>query len=269
MRSLISVGTYRGRMRYASPSRSAHRAASTGGLTVLLRPFPLAAGQHRHRPRRTRVRARPRLLRDPRLAALLFTEGLAALIVLGIATLVVYVIVTDERRSAGAAETPLAAAEVFPAGELRPAAGAEAYRVRSAEVVRDCAATATGTLRAVLAEQGCASVLRAGLTAPYGDYDVTAGIVQLPDPTRAAAVNEQVRQLVESGDGGFAPIAAEIEPGAAVVWQVRGHYLMYSVITRPGGEPLPTDDPGARRITAELLDTYLGETVLARRVAAR
>jgi hypothetical protein len=56
-------------------------------------------------------------------------------------------------------------------------------------------------------------------------------------------------------------------PGSQVGWRAHGHYLLFCVIARPDGGQVTADDPYARRITEELVDTYLGDRVLGRRAS--
>jgi hypothetical protein len=196
--------------------------------------------------------------------------------VLGIVVMMAVLIVADERRAPAPADpataetdqrlasretdpAPLSETEVFPAGSA-------AYRTARSAVTADCALAATGALRFTLRRYGCSQAVRAALTVPYADYKVTAGVLNLDDAPGAAAAGAQVHTLVETGDGGFTSLdGTETTPGTPVGWRTRGHYLMYCVITGPGGEPLPAADSQVRRITTELLDTHLSETVLSRR----
>jgi hypothetical protein len=135
-----------------------------------------------------------------------------------------------------------------------------------------CGIATVGTLGGILSGRGCSQVVRASLTAPYGDYQVTAGLFNLADAAGASTLDAQLRRLVETGDGSFAAMATG-EPGsdpaaptaAQVGWHARGHYLLYCVITRPGGAVVPNDDPNAARITADLVDGYLDAGVLTKR----
>jgi len=129
-----------------------------------------------------------------------------------------------------------------------------------------------GVLGGLLADHGCSQVVRAWLTTPYGDYRVTAGLFNLADAAGAVDVDDVLRHLVETGDGGFGDgtFATLATGGAAtsqVGWRARGHYLLYCVINRPDDSVVAADDPYAARITDELVDSYLGTTVLGRRAA--
>jgi len=225
---------------------------------------------------------------SPQRAAQFLTKSLATLIVLGVTGMIAFLIVADERRGVAAEAStnpvgvldtragdpvPLTLQEVFPdPAEVHPPGGGPTYRITMTHIDSDCRIATYGTLGSLLADQGCSQVVRASLTAPYGDYQVTTGLFNLSDGTGAAALDEGLRHLVETGDGSFAAMAAG-EPGAdpttppasQVGWHSQGHYLLYCVITRPGGAVVPNDDPNAARINSDLVDGYLGAAVLGRR----
>jgi hypothetical protein len=137
----------------------------------------------------------------------------------------------------------------------------------------DCDTATTGALGEILADRGCSQVVRAAMTAPYGGYEVTAGIFNLADESGPAEVGGQLGDLVQGGGGNFAAMAAGSAPGSdpragprsRVGWHERGHYLVFCVITRPDGAPVSPDDPYARQITTELLTTYLTDERLGAR----
>ncbi|WP_430780462.1 hypothetical protein [Actinoplanes sp. G11-F43] len=250
-------------MRHASPTRSAHRAAPV---------WFYAAGQHRRATRR-------HLRREPHPTAHLLTRGLAGLIVLGIFVMLGVLFLADERRpeqgrtlasaevdariaSRAVDPAPLTVDEVFPPGSA-------GFATASGEVTADCAVAVTGALRQTLARYGCSQAVRAALSVPYAGHRVTAGMLNLPDVAGADAVGAQIRDLVETGDGGFADLTgAAATPGTPVLWRTRGHYVMYLVITGPDGALVPATDPAVQRITAELLDTHLHDRVLVRRAGS-
>jgi hypothetical protein len=222
---------------------------------------------------------------SPQWAVQALTKALASLIVASVLGLIAFFIVADERRddpaapvadalpSRAADATPLSLAEVFPDPDaVRPPGGVAPYPVTMTHIDSQCSIATTGTLGRLLADRGCSQVVRASLTAPYGDYQVTTGLFNLADAAGASALDAQLRHLVETGDGSFAAMAGG-QPGtspvpttaAQVGWHARGHYLLYCVITRPGGAVVPDDDPNAARITADLVDGYLDGSVLAKR----
>jgi hypothetical protein len=140
----------------------------------------------------------------------------------------------------------------------------------------DCEIAAIGALGPLLAQHHCSQVVRAGMTAPYDGYEVTAGVFNLADADGAAQVSRRVRDLVESGDGTFAAMAAgagpgsspQLEPVSQVGWHEFGHFLVYCVITRPDGAVMQANDQYAAQITADLLDSYLAGEVIAARTSA-
>jgi hypothetical protein len=263
-------------MLYGTPPRAAHRATAGGGMVlvrglVLVRGFGLA-GQHRYPPRR----------RHPQRTAQMLVQGLAAMIVLGLTTLVGLFVLADAQRGSALATPPdpdralasrtvdpepLTLSDVFP--DRREVRTPARYRVTVTHLDADCATATAGMLGAVLADHGCTQVARAALAAPYGDYQVTAGVFNLADAVGAREVDEQLRQLVETGDGNFAtlPASGDGVPTLQVGWRALGHYLLYCVITRPDGRLVTSDDPYAARITGELVDAYLRETMVDRRLA--
>jgi hypothetical protein len=265
-------------MLYGTPSRAAHR-ATDDGLGQLIR-----TGQHRQPPRTRMVlsrpgigqirartpQSRPRTLHsrprtvEPERAADWLVRGLAAMIVLGVAVMVGVLAMADERRGTAVATSagiePLSLAEVFP--DPLPGTG---YRVVAKHADPDCSSATAGRLGAMLAEHGCSQVLRAAMDAPRGDYQVTAGIFTLRDPAAADAVGTALRKLVETGDGGFSSMVGGQVGQTA--WDIDGQYLLYCVITRTGGALVTPADPEAARITEELVDGYLSESVVGPRVS--
>ena len=204
-----------------------------------------------------------------------------------------FVVASEQRRAAAPAEAeaepdpiaagmlasrtvdaaPLTVEEVFPDGEVVRPASAAPYRITMTHIDTDCGRATTGELGLLLAAHGCSQVVRAGLVAPYGDYQVTAGLFNLADAPGAADVDGRLRQLVETSDGSFATLPTghtdpDALPTAQVGWRTRGHYLLYCVITRPHGELVAAGDPVAVRITSDLVDGYLGTTILSRRSAS-
>jgi hypothetical protein len=126
----------------------------------------------------------------------------------------------------------------------------------------------------VLSDHACSQVVRASMTAPYGGYVVTAGVFNLAEAADAARAGEQARYLVESGGGTFAALAVDTpgtdplaQPLAQVGWHEHGHYLVYCVISRPDGRVVTDEDPYASRITADLVESYLGRKILGGRAS--
>ena len=217
----------------------------------------------------------------------LLMSGLGVLIMAAICGLIAFFVIADKTREHGAETAtappptrdigsqqvdglPLSLTEVFPDSEIRLAAGAAPYRIGMTHIDTDCYIATTGTLGALLADHGCTQVVRAALTAPYGDYRVTAGLFNLPEA--ADRIGDEVTEQVEAGEGSFAAMAtglpgtdAGAQPLTQVAWRSRGHFLIYCVIARPDGQVVRDDDPYAQRITADLVDSYLGTTVIGKR----
>jgi hypothetical protein len=277
---------------FHSPHAAGHRRAA-GDTRVAARHRQRVAPRFRSRPlalATSGVLTLPRtavLPVSPQWAAQALTKALATLIVVAVFGLTAFFIVADERRdgsSAGASAVdpltsragdpaPLTLQEVFPdTAEVRPPGGAPAYQVTMAHIDSQCGIATIGTLGSLLDRHGCSQVVRASLTAPYGDYQVTTGLFNLADANGASALDAELRHVVETGDGSFAGMAAG-EPGSdpaapaatQVGWHARGHYLLYCVITHTNGAVVPNDDPNAARITADLIDNYLDAGVLTRR----
>ena len=214
-------------------------------------------------------------------------RGLAAVIVLAIVGLSAFFVIAEQRggrgrESAAAAgsvpgiasreidSAPLTQHEVFPEPWVQPATGTERYYVIMSQSDSDCRIATIGQLGALLDDYGCDQVVRARLTAPYGGYEVTAGVFNLADETGVALVSELTGALVEAGRGSFGMLGGSggdplAEPLAQLGWHSRGHYLLYCVIARPDGQLVDDDDPYAARITAELVGQYLDERVVGQR----
>jgi hypothetical protein len=174
----------------------------------------------------------------------------------------------------GADAIPLTLDEVFPAPQIRTVDGAAPYQVEMRHIDTDCNIGATGELGRILADQGCNQVVRASMIAPYGGYRVTTGLFNLTDATGAEQVGTTAKRLVEEGSGTFAAMSADgpgtdptHQPPAQVNWHEHGHYLLYAVIARPDGEVVHDDDPYARQITVDLIESYLNGQVLAKRAS--
>ncbi|GAA2620471.1 hypothetical protein [Paractinoplanes durhamensis] len=274
-------------MLYGTPPRYEHPAAR-GSLALFVRGIGgMDTGQHRPLSRTRPRRQRRRSPRGPERTAQFLVRGLAALILIGLVAMSAFFVFGGERRHDAAAATdpragqlasrtvdnaPLTVEEVFPdSREVRPPA-ARPYRITLTHTDADCRTATTGQLGALLTVHGCSQVVRAGMTAPFDGYEVTAGLFNLADEAGAGVVDDRLRELVETGDGGFATLPAartvpDTLPTSQVGWRTSGHYLLYCVINRSDGKLVSSDDPVAERITRDLVDSYLVSTVLGRRAS--
>jgi hypothetical protein len=276
-------------MIHGSSVRTSHRAVPDGGLALLVQSLGSdQTGQHRLPPSQRRA------AREPQRTAQLLMSSLGAVILLAICGLTGFFIIAEVRRghadaagrtqpadssailvTRGADAIPLTLDEVFPSEVIQVAGAADPYQVRTRHIDTECSIAATGELGRILTDQGCSQVVRATMTAPYGRYQVTAGLFNLTDATSAEQVGNTARRLVESGTGTFAAMSGEGVPGtdpthqplAQVNWHEHGHYLLYAVIARPDGQVVHDDDPYAQQITVDLIETYLNGQVLAKRAS--
>ncbi len=275
--------------------RTSGRLAAIWQAAAFQATAPERVGPHRLQPR-SRQRAgavgqprRASARRAPRAQHVLQTlmRGLGALIVFAVVGLSAFFVIAEESRgqerasaaapgsvpgiaSRQADPEPLTQHEVFPEPTVQLAAGATGYLISMTHSDSECRIATRGELGALLEDYGCAQVVRARLTAPYGGYQVTAGVFNLPDEGGAAKVSELTGALVESGRGTFTTLGGSAgdpltEPLAQVGWRSHGHYLLYSVVSRPDGQLVTDDDPYAARISAELVEDYLGRQVIGRR----
>jgi hypothetical protein len=218
-------------------------------------------------------------------------SGLGALIMTGICGLSGFFIIADERRGHGAEAAvvtaaapagrdistrevdpePLTVDEVFAQRDLAIVPGASPYVVRMRHIDTDCNIATSGSLGDLLQKQGCTQVVRATMVAPIEGYPVTAGILNLADEAGAAAAAGQIKSIVDGDRGSFAGMVVGPgtepvgKPTAQVSWHTRGHYLVYCVVARPDGEIVRDDDPYARRIVFDLIESYLRDGVIGRR----
>jgi hypothetical protein len=164
---------------------------------------------------------------------------------------------------------PLTTNEVFGTSSIPSTTGDAGYTMVASQVV-ECANIATGTIATLLNGLGCTQGVRATLTTPDHAYVITAGIVNLPDATSADKARTSLKSLVSAGSGRFISLSATGVPVVSQVtthlgWDSRGHFLTYAVIALADGKPISTDDKQTATIINDVVEHYLGGTVIAAR----
>ena len=218
----------------------------------------------------------------------LLMTGLGALIMVAICGLSLFFIIADAQRGYTTTNPkpiavrditsqlvdaePLSLEEVFPDPEIKLVPGAAAYLIGMTHIDTDCDIATNGALGTLFKAHGCTQVVRASMTAPYGGYHVTAGVFNFAYQRDATLIGDLAGRHVEAGDGSFAAMSTglpgvdpAIQPMSQVGWHNSGHFLVYCVIARPDGQVVRDDDPYAQRIAADLVESYLGGTVIGKR----
>jgi hypothetical protein len=172
-------------------------------------------------------------------------------------------------------KTPLTADEVFGATTIGSnAEGGGSYRVVKSQAATDCKSAVGGDVATALTTAGCTQVVRATMTSPDGNYVITAGIFNLGDSTKAGAAQTAIRTAIDAHKGRFSGFAAGggtdvvSQAAANIAWDTRGHYLMYCVIVLANGKSIASDDKRTPVIVGDVLETYLGGTVIHARETA-
>jgi hypothetical protein len=165
---------------------------------------------------------------------------------------------------------PLTAADVFPNPEI-PAADPQfpPYKlVGEVQVTTDCSSAGVGQVKNLIAASMCSQMIRASFTASDPTYQVTAGVLNMATADAARTFASGVSAL--SGDQGnitgyISDSNVDINLGRAaprVTMEVRGHFLLYTVIVRRDGAAMSPDDAnGANVINYDVLKAYLRDTV--------
>jgi hypothetical protein len=165
---------------------------------------------------------------------------------------------------------PLTAADVFPSPEIIVDPNYPPYRqIGEVQASEDCKVAARDAVRAAVTNAMCSQVIRASFSTPDNKYFVTAGILNLPDVTVAAALATEIKGLVEAGQGALTGYISDPNVNLALnraapnlAWEVRGHFLVYTVIVRVDSSDIELGDPGAEVIVYDMLKMYLRDTVL-------
>ena len=169
---------------------------------------------------------------------------------------------------------PLTAAEVFGAATIPSSAGGGTYKVVKSQLASDCKSVVGGDIGTALTTAGCTQAVRATMTSPDGNYVITAGIFNLADATKATAAQSAVRSAIDARKGRFSGFAAGdgtdvvAQAAANIAWDSRGHYLIYCVIVRSDGTAISADDKRTPVIVSDVVESYLGGTVIHKRELA-
>ncbi|MER7165868.1 hypothetical protein ABT336_07270 [Micromonospora sp. NPDC000207] len=167
-------------------------------------------------------------------------------------------------------QAPLTTKEVFGTKRLT-LDGTAPYQVLRTHSSGSCATAATGEVADLLARVGCSQVVRGTLRSPDGRHLVTAGLFNLPDVANAERARDRIRELLDERQGRFQGMPAGDDTAvlgtapSRVGWQVRGHYLAFTLVVRAAGESIPSGDPTVRDIMFDLIELHLDKTVLEAR----
>jgi hypothetical protein len=170
---------------------------------------------------------------------------------------------------------PLTEQELFPRPTLVVAGSGQPYQVLKTQQSADCKVSATDDLGSQLVSLGCSQVVRATLRSPDGQFLVTAGIFNFPDEASANRAYQVIKPTVNAQKGHLLGLLAG--PGTDAIlrapthlgWFVRGHFMAFCVIARVDGKAIPEDDPYARQIATDLVETHLRDTVIGARAVER
>ena len=163
----------------------------------------------------------------------------------------------------------LTVAEVFPATAIPGGAGA--YKVLKTQLSADCRTSAAGAVAQHLVAAGCTQVVRATVESADGAVVVTAGIFNLESRDKALRAATDIKTAIDAGDGRFDGLVAGggsniIGRAAAnLAWDVRGHYLIYSLTAKPDGSAIAEDDSHTDAVHRDIVRNYLGDTVIGKR----
>jgi hypothetical protein len=165
---------------------------------------------------------------------------------------------------------PLTAEDVFPAVDIVVDTSIPPYkRQGDAQVADDCRIGANGEVGKLLVAVGCNQVVRATFASTDGAYLVTAGIMNLPDATVAGKASTDIKGLVEANQGRFTGYISDRDANLTIGraptnlnWEVRGHFIVYSVIAKVDGGPIEAEDAGVKVIVYDIVQKYLRDHVI-------
>jgi hypothetical protein len=173
--------------------------------------------------------------------------------------------------------TPLTIADVFPEIEIVVEAGVPPYKMKGdPQEGTDCAVAGDREVRDLLEETDCSQFLRASFSSYNDQYYVTVGVLNLLDLPSARAFFDELKALTDPSNIDYRGSLRGYSTDATVngifrdaapqlMFDVRGHFLLYAVVVHQNGAPMTEDDKGALdTIQDDMLRIYLRNTVLAR-----
>jgi hypothetical protein len=164
---------------------------------------------------------------------------------------------------------PLTEKEVFGAATIAGADGT--YKVLKTQLSADCATAVGGDVVKELASAGCNQVVRATVTTPDGKLVITTGVFNLESRDKADDAADDIKDALDDGKGRFGGLvagdASNIVSRAAanLVWQVRGHYLIYAAIAKADGSAIKENDSSTETVRKDLLESHLRDVVIHKR----
>jgi hypothetical protein len=213
--------------------------------------------------------------------------AIAVAVVVGVCGLGSYLVVKDDSQVVTAATpestivkrdisnrtadpNPMTAADVFPTEEIVADPAYPPYkRQGDVQVADDCRVGANGEVGKLLQTDGCNQVVRAVFLSSDGGYLVTAGIFNLPDDATAAKASTDIKDLVTNNQGRFTGYISDVNQNLVMgraptnlAWDVRGHFIVYTVVARMDGAEIADDDAGVKVVVYDMLRKYLRDHVM-------
>jgi hypothetical protein len=214
--------------------------------------------------------------------------AIAVAVVVAVCSFGSFMLVKDDNEVVGAAPTsdttavkrditsrqtdpkPMTAADVFPSAEIIADPNYPPYKLMGqVQASDDCRVAADGEVRKRLQAIGCSQVVRATFSSPDGKYFVTAGVFNLPDANSAAQLSGDVVTLIADKQGRFTGYISDPDHNVVLgraplthAFEVRGHFLVYTVVVRVDGAEFQADETGVKVIQYDILQQYLRDHVI-------
>jgi hypothetical protein len=164
----------------------------------------------------------------------------------------------------------MTAADVFPSADIVADPSYPPYKQQGEiQVADDCRVGANGEVGKLLVAVGCNQVVRGVFGSPDGGYLVTAGIFNLPDDASATKASSDIEGLVNGGQGRFTGYISDVNQNLVMgraptnlAWEVRGHFIVYTVVARTDGAEISADDAGVKLVVYDILRKYLRDKII-------